>query len=71
MKLKDLGSTMTDKDVMVHILNNLTEDYKVQLSKLEEKLGAMTNPLTINDIRAELQLKYAQMKAKKYVQNKE
>jgi len=65
MKLKDVGSTMTDEDLMVHILNNLTDDYEVQLSKLEEKLGAATNPLTIDDVKAELRLKYARMKAKK------
>jgi len=64
MKLKELGSMMTDEDLMVHILNNLTNDYEVQLSKLEEKLGATTNPLTIDDIQVELCLRYAHMKAK-------
>ncbi len=54
MKLKDLGSTMTDEDLIVHILNNLTEDYKVQLSKLEEKLGSTTTVLTIDTVRSEL-----------------
>jgi len=65
MKLKDLGSTIMDEDIMVHILNNLTDDYRVQLSKLEEKLGAATNPLTIDDVHMELCLRYAQMKTKK------
>jgi len=50
MKLSNTGCAMTDEDLMVHILNNLTDDYKVQLSKLEEKLGSMTNPLTIDDV---------------------
>jgi len=36
MKLNDVGSAMTDEDLMVHILNSLTDDYKVQLLKLEE-----------------------------------
>jgi len=48
MKLKDLGSTMTDEDIIVHILNNLTDDYNVQLSKLEEKLGSTTNLLIVS-----------------------
>ena len=51
MKLKDLGSTMTDEDMIVHILNNLTKDYEVQLSKLEEKLGSTTTVLTIDTVR--------------------
>ncbi len=53
MKLKDLGSVMTNEDVIVHILNNLTDNYKVQLSKLEEKLGSTMTMLTIDDVRAE------------------
>jgi len=56
MKLKDLGSMMTNEDVIIHILNNLTGDYKVQLLKLEEKLGSTTSMLTIDDVRAELRL---------------
>jgi len=65
MKLNSIGSTMTDEDLMVHSLNNLTDDYEVQLSKLEQKLGTATNLLTVNDVQAELCLRYAHMKAKK------
>ncbi len=54
MKLKDLGSMMTNEDLIVHILNNLTKDYEVQLSKLEEKLGSMTTVLMIDTVRSEL-----------------
>ncbi len=54
MKLKDLGSMMTNEDMLVHILNNLTNDYEGQLSKLEEKLGSTTMVLTIDTIRSEL-----------------
>jgi len=56
MKLKDLGSMMTNEDLIVHILNNLTEDYEVQLSKLEEKLGSTTTVLMIDTVQSELQL---------------
>jgi len=65
MMLKDLGSMITDKNIMVHILNNPTDDYEVQLSKLEKKLGSTTNPVTIDDVWAELCLRYAHMKNKK------
>jgi len=71
MKLKDLGSMMSNEDLIIHILNNLTENYKVQLSKLEEKLGSMTNPLSIDDVKAELCLRYAQMKTKKSLSDSE
>jgi len=65
MKLKDLGSMMANEDLTVHILNNLTKDYEVQLSKLEEKLGSTTTVLTIDTVRSELQLRYACMTIKK------
>jgi len=52
MKLKDLNSTTTDEDLIVHILNNLTEDYEVQLLKLEKKLGSTTTVLTIGTLIA-------------------
>jgi len=65
MKLKDPISMMTNEDMIVHILNNLTEYYKVQLSKLEDMLGSMMASLTIDDIRVELQLQYTCMTAKK------
>jgi len=51
MKLSNIGCAMTDEDLMmVHILNNLTDDYEVQLSKLEEKLGSTTNLLTVDNV---------------------
>jgi len=50
MKLSDIRCAMMDEELMVHILNNLTNDYKVQLSKLEEKPGSMTNLLTIDNV---------------------
>jgi len=65
MKLKDLGSTMSDEDLIIHIMNNLMEDYKVQLLKLEEKLGSTMTTLSIDNVKAELCLRYAQMKTKK------
>jgi len=56
---------ISDKDLIVHVLNNLTEDYEAQLMKLEDKLSSTTNPLTIKVIRAELRLKYVRMQEKK------
>jgi len=50
IKLSNIRCTMTDEDLMVHILNSLTNDYEVHRSKLEEKLGSTTNPLTVDDV---------------------
>jgi len=62
MKLKDLGSTITDEDIILHILNNLTDDHKVKLSKLEDRLSGAMNALMITDVQNELNLKYTCLK---------
>jgi len=40
----------------------LPKEYEVQVSKLEEQFGSMTNPITLQDMWNELNLKYAQLK---------
>jgi len=47
---------------MIHVLNGLPPEYEVQVSKLEERFGSTSNPLTIQDMRNELNLKFARLK---------
>jgi len=61
-RLKDMNAAISDDDFYVHILNNLPPEYEVQVSKLEERFGSTTNPLTVQDLRNELNLKYARLK---------
>jgi len=49
-------------DDLVHILNGLPVEYKVQVSKLEECFGSASNLLTIQDMHGKLSLKFAQLK---------
>jgi len=58
-RLKDLNTDISDKDLMVHVLNGLPPEYKVQVSKLEEQFGSTTNLLMVQDMHNELNLKYA------------
>ncbi len=58
-----MNSDISDEDFMIHVLNNLPSKYEVQVSKLEDRLGSTTNPLTIEDLRDELNLKFARMKS--------
>jgi len=44
------------------VLNGLPAKYEVQVSKLEEWFSSTSNPLSIQDMRNELNLKYAQRK---------
>jgi gag-polypeptide of LTR copia-type len=39
MKLEDMGSTISDNQLMIHILNNLTSDYELQLALMERSVG--------------------------------
>jgi len=61
-RLKDMNAPILDDDFYVHILNNLPAEYEVQVSKLEERFGSTTNPLTIQDLQNKLNLKYARLK---------
>jgi len=58
-RLKDMNAAILDNDFHVHILNNLLPKYEVQVSKLEDRFGSTSNPRTVQDLRKELNLKYA------------
>jgi len=64
MKLANMSYTISDEQLIIHVLNNLPEEYDIQVSKLEGQLDDKTNPLTIGDIRTELSLRYARIKNK-------
>jgi hypothetical protein len=36
--MEDMGSEMTNNQFMMHILNNLTKDYKMQVLKLKDRI---------------------------------
>jgi len=61
-RLEDMNLKMTDEDLLMHVLNNLPKEYEIQQSKLEDRLSSTSNPLTIEDVRNELNLKYMRMK---------
>jgi hypothetical protein len=41
---------------MTHILNNLNSDYDLQLALMERRVGDADKPLTIEDVRGDLNL---------------
>ena len=64
MKLEDMGSSMSDNQFMIHILNNLTSDYELQLALMERRIGDKEKPLTIDEIRDELNLRFERLSMK-------
>jgi hypothetical protein len=57
-RLADMNSTMDDDDFLIHILNNLPPEYETTVESLEDKIGAETDPLTIEKLRDKLNLKF-------------
>jgi hypothetical protein len=49
---------------MIHILNDLTSDHEIQLTLMERRVGDDEKPLTIEEIRGELSLRYERMNMK-------
>jgi hypothetical protein len=50
MRLDELGSRISDNQFILHILNNMTEDYDLQLAMIEKRVTDKPNPLTIDEI---------------------
>ncbi len=49
-RLADMNVAILDDDFYIHVLNNLLPKYKVQVSKLEDRFGSTSNPLTVQDL---------------------
>ena len=71
IRLEEQGSRMEEVDFMVHILNNLPKDYEVSQTKLEDRLTDDIDPLSVEEIRTELNLKFQRMNLKKSVEDDE
>jgi len=60
-RLEDMSSIISDEDFLIHILNNLPKEYEVQQSKLEDHFDNTSDPLTVEDVRSELNLMFMRM----------
>jgi hypothetical protein len=56
-----MGSFMTDDQFMVQVLNSLTNGYELQMLLLEKRIGSKENPLTIDELKKELSLRYERL----------
>jgi hypothetical protein len=48
--MEEMGSTMTDDQFMLHVMNNLSSDHENQVNKVEDPVGNKTNPLDIEEL---------------------
>jgi hypothetical protein len=58
VKLENMGSCITENQFTIHILNNLTSDYDLQLALMERRVGDADRPLTVEEVRGELKLRF-------------
>jgi hypothetical protein len=64
MRLEELGSSISDNQFILHILKNMTDDYDLQLAMMEKRVTDKSNPLTIDDIRDDLNLRFERLNEK-------
>jgi hypothetical protein len=64
VKLENMGSCITKNQFMIHILNNLTSDYDLQLALMERRVGDADKPLTVEEVRGELNLRFERLSIK-------
>jgi hypothetical protein len=62
VRLERMGSGILERQFMIHVLNNLTSDYDVQVALLERRIGDVEQPLTAIEISAELSLRFERIK---------
>ena len=60
-RIRACGHTIDDEALIIHILNNLPEKYDNLVENLESKVGG-DQPLTLEDLHAELNLKFTKWK---------
>jgi hypothetical protein len=64
MRLEELGSSISDHQFILHILNNMTHEYNLQLAMMEKRVTDKSNPLTIDKIRDNLNLRFKRLNEK-------
>jgi hypothetical protein len=61
VRLDDMGSSILESPLMIHVLNNITSDYDLQLALMEKRIGDKEKTLTVEEIRADLSLRFERL----------
>jgi hypothetical protein len=64
IKLENMGSFISENQFMIHILNNLTSYYDLQLALMKRRVGDTDKPLTVEEVRGELNLRFESLNMK-------
>jgi hypothetical protein len=63
-QMAEMVSEMTDAQFLMHITNNLTNEYENQVNSVKKRIGHLTNPLDIEELREELILYFEHLNTK-------
>jgi transposase InsO family protein len=61
LNMAEMKSKMTDDQFLLHLLNSLTKDYDPEVKDLEKRIGSDDNPLDIEEVREDLNLRYERL----------
>jgi Zinc knuckle len=64
MKLDELESSISENQFILHFLNNMTADYDLQLAMMEKRFNDKMNPLTVDEIRDDFNLRFERLNEK-------
>jgi hypothetical protein len=56
--------SISENQFILHILNNMTADYNLQLAMMGKRLNNKVSPLTVDDIRDDLNLRFERLNEK-------
>jgi gag-polypeptide of LTR copia-type len=60
-RLETMESSILENQFIIHILNNLTSEYELQLAIMERRVGDTDWPLSVEEIRGELSLRFERL----------
>jgi gag-polypeptide of LTR copia-type len=64
VKMEELGHPITDQSLILHVLNNLNDNYEMEIKMLEHKMQLYkesNKTITIDEVRTELNLRYERL----------
>jgi hypothetical protein len=65
VRLETMHAGIYENKFMIHIINNLTLDYELQLAMMERTVGDTERPLTVEEIRGQLSLYFERLNISK------
>jgi hypothetical protein len=60
-RLEGMGSTTKEDQFLVHILNNLSKEYELQVLLMEKRIGSTIDPLSVEDLRADINSQFERL----------